>query len=544
MLQKRGSKMRAYIRERLKFIICLTVLIMATVGLIVTNEIRASMLPVASEALELAFVEISEEVYDYTGEEIKPEISRLVFEDKDGKRVFFNDDEFTITGYISNVNVGQADVEVSLNGYQGTFYLEDVFFIQPARGQGIQIVSASKEAIELTWEETIDADGYQLYKKKNGTRNYVLIHDVKKGESLSYTDVEVELNAVYTYYVSAYKVLGEEIILGKASSTITHYTPLENPVISRVANAAYNTLQVEWPIVNGAVGYQVYRSDKQDGQYTMLAEIADGMTTTYTDATCECGKTYFYYIKACQKTDKEILYGDQSAVASGKTTPNKTYLNGITTDNNTKVTLNWKKVSGAQGYEVYKNNQLVKVIENADTVKWEETGLAKDTEAGYKVRAYCVVNNEKLFGTFSGNYEKEFTIIYNYGDTSAEIAALTQYAGRPYKFGGTSPTNGWDCSAFVQYVYKKHFGISLPRTASQQVGGGASVGKNNRSEWKPGDLLFYKEAGRVSHVAIYLGNGQMIHALSEKHDTLIQGVDYYEKWDTKTSLYCVKRYLQ
>ena len=61
---------------------------------------------------------------------------------------------------------------------------------------------------------------------------------------------------------------------------------------------------------------------------------------------------------------------------------------------------------------------------------------------------------------------------------------------------------------------------------------------------KPGDLIFWSKDGTdegVYHVAIYIGNGQMIHALSSKYDTLIQGVDYYERWDSKTSLYCVKR---
>ena len=108
-------------------------------------------------------------------------------------------------------------------------------------------------------------------------------------------------------------------------------------------------------------------------------------------------------------------------------------------------------------------------------------------------------------------------------------------------FGGTSPTKGWDCSGFVQYVYKKHFGVTLPRTSGEQAGRGTTVSKNSRSTWKPGDLLFYKQNGRVSHVAIYLGNGQMIHALNPKYDTLIQGVDYYENWDPKTTLYCIKR---
>ena len=94
-------------------------------------------------------------------------------------------------------------------------------------------------------------------------------------------------------------------------------------------------------------------------------------------------------------------------------------------------------------------------------------------------------------------------------------------------------------------MYKKHFGISLPRTAAQQAGVGKNISKNNRSSWKPGDLIFYRTnngAGHIGHVGIYLGNGQMIHALSERHGTLVQSVDKYESWDQNTMCY-LKRIL-
>lgn len=535
--------MREYIKERLKFIICLTVLIIGTVGLIVTSEIRASMLPVASETLDLKYVELDGQTYDYSGNAIKPEFTRLIFEDQKGQRVFIEAGEFKVKEYYNNTEVGYADAEVYLNGYQGTFFIKNAFFIRPATVTDLHIVSASKENIELAWEETVNVDGYQLYKRKLGTHAYKLIADIKQGETLLFNDSDVEFNAVYTYYVSAYKILGKEVVSGNGSQSVKHYTPLETPVISSVSNASYNTLQVKWTTIPGAVGYQIYRSDKKDGEFKLLTEVSSGNATAYSDATCECGKTYFYYIHACQQTDTETLYGEPSEVVSNRTTPNRPALSGTTTDGNTKVALKWKKVPGATGYEVLKNGQVVKTIDNADTVAYEEAGLSKETESSYKVRAYLIVDGQKLYGSSSGTYEKEYTITYNYGDTNEAIAALTQYVGRPYVYGGTSPTKGWDCSFFVQYVFKKHFGISLPRTSAQQVGIGSSVSKNNRTEWKPGDLLFYKEAGRVSHVAIYLGNGQMIHALSSKHDTLIQGVDYYEKWDTRTSLYCIKRIL-
>lgn len=538
VIRKKGLKMRAYICEHLKLIIIITAVLVFTCLGIASPVIIAKMQPVLSEELKVVSFEMEKDIYEYTGEEIKPEIVQVTFEDSKNEKLVKKSDEISIKKYIDSQKVGQASVEISVMGYQGSVVLENVFTIRPAKANGLEITSVTREAIDLKWEKVVGAESYSLFKSADNGQNYTLIFD---GKELAYHDTNIQPNAVYQYYVCASMSTDNQVLFGDPSDTVKQYTPLAIPAISAVKNASYNTLRVEWPIVAGATGYQVYRSTVKDGEYTLISELTDGAATSYSDETCEVGKVYYYYIKACQTIEDVKTYGNASAVASGRTTPNRVGLSGQSSDGNTKVTLSWKKVSGAQGYEVYKNNKLVKTIDNADTLTWSESGLAKDTESNYKLRAYCVVNNEKLYGSYSKVYEKEVSIEYNYGAISDELSALTQYVGRSYVFGGTSPTKGWDCSGFTQYVFQKHFGISLPRTSGEQVGRGTTVSKNSRSSWKPGDLLFYKENGRVSHVAIYLGNGQMIHALNSKYDTLIQGVDYYEKWDPKTNLYCVKR---
>ncbi len=122
-----------------------------------------------------------------------------------------------------------------------------------------------------------------------------------------------------------------------------------------------------------------------------------------------------------------------------------------------------------------------------------------------------------------------------------KIKDIMKYEGAPYRYGGTTP-KGWDCSGFTQWALK-YMGTSIPRTAAQQGSAGLYISKNNRSAWKPGDILCYENGSRVSHVALYLGNGKIMHALSEKWDTLIQDVEYYERWDSKTKLSHVRRYL-
>ena len=91
------------------------------------------------------------------------------------------------------------------------------------------------------------------------------------------------------------------------------------------------------------------------------------------------------------------------------------------------------------------------------------------------------------------------------------LPTAERYLGVPYRWGGTSPKTGFDCSGFVQYVFAKH-GTRLPRTSRQQ----ATLGTRLRPAWstlRPGDLVMFAEPGRrISHVAIYAGGRRIIHA--------------------------------
>lgn len=114
-----------------------------------------------------------------------------------------------------------------------------------------------------------------------------------------------------------------------------------------------------------------------------------------------------------------------------------------------------------------------------------------------------------------------------YGQGVSDIRVdVCQYAkeflGNPYVWGGTSLTKGADCSGYVMSVFKK-YGVSLPHSSVAQANCGTTI---KVSEAKPGDLVFYGNGRSINHVAIYIGNGQVIHASSPKTGIRISNVSY------------------
>ena len=94
--------------------------------------------------------------------------------------------------------------------------------------------------------------------------------------------------------------------------------------------------------------------------------------------------------------------------------------------------------------------------------------------------------------------------------------------GLSYRFGGNSPTQGLDCSGFMQYIFKRSMGITLPRTSAEMATVGQPV---ERANLKPGDMVFFGSGGRVSHVGMYIGNDRFIHAPRTGRDIEISSMN-------------------
>ena len=135
-----------------------------------------------------------------------------------------------------------------------------------------------------------------------------------------------------------------------------------------------------------------------------------------------------------------------------------------------------------------------------------------------------------ITGSSSTSSTTSSSSVTNSTSTSSSTSTVTaqdiinyamQFEGYPYVWGGDSPSTGFDCSGFVQYVYA-HFGIDLPRTTFEQVNCGTPV---SLSDVKPGDLVFEMPSPEgPNHVGIYIGNGKILDAMDPQNGVTISPI--------------------
>ena len=125
-------------------------------------------------------------------------------------------------------------------------------------------------------------------------------------------------------------------------------------------------------------------------------------------------------------------------------------------------------------------------------------------------------------GSYQSTQNGPGSAVYDSAVRTAIVAYAKQFLGNPYVYGGTSLTNGADCSGFTMRIFE-HFGVSTGRTSRDQASNGKQI---SLSEIQPGDLLFYASGKTINHVALYIGNGKIIHASTSKTGIIISNAYY------------------
>ncbi|MBR6027430.1 MAG: C40 family peptidase [Neisseriaceae bacterium] len=238
--------------------------------------------------------------------------------------------------------------------------------------------------------------------------------------------------------------------------------------------------------------------------------------------------------KKTQKT-ATVKKNTTKKTAKKSTTPAKKATSKKSTSNNqkaknTKKTAtksNSKQKNSKQKNSKAKNSKSANTSKKSNDKAQTQTKLpAKDPDLlGNKIRE---IQEQEQIKTArrSANTDNVSTSKQHADDLVMNAMSLL---GVSYRFGGSSPVKGMDCSGFIQYIFRQALSVDLPRTSAEMATVGRAVEK---SQLQPGDLVFFARNGkRINHVGMYIGNNKFIHAPRTGKDIEIQNLDkpYYTK---------------
>ncbi len=150
--------------------------------------------------------------------------------------------------------------------------------------------------------------------------------------------------------------------------------------------------------------------------------------------------------------------------------------------------------------------------------------VGNKTEKSFKVNVKEVVKPEPV-----PVYNNNVVSNPNPNPKGNDIVSIAlSLVGSTYTYGGASPATGYDCSGFVQYVYSQ-VGKSVSRSSSTQAYDGVGV---SLADAQPGDIMSWGHGGQVTHSSIYIGNGQIVHAMNSNTGVVVSYVDSWTNYDT------------
>lgn len=150
-----------------------------------------------------------------------------------------------------------------------------------------------------------------------------------------------------------------------------------------------------------------------------------------------------------------------------------------------------------------------------EVVDSSENGWLKVTNGS--VTGYIPMTSGTIFETTKESVDE------NVRRRQEVVNYALQFVGGRYVYGGNDPHTGVDCSGFTKYVMQRAAGVTLNRSSRSQATQGHKV---SRDEAQPGDLIFYGSGGYIDHVALYIGNNQIVHASTEKTGIIVSRWDH------------------
>ncbi|MCD8050543.1 MAG: S8 family serine peptidase [Clostridiales bacterium] len=235
------------------------------------------------------------------------------------------------------------------------------------------------------------------------------------------------------------------------SVTTTFSIRCAAPTLSSVTNTS-SGVKVTWGKVSGATGYRVYR--KADGETSWTAVKSSTTSTSYTDTTAKSGTVYSYTVRAYAKVNGSNVWGSYDTSGKSITRLNAPTLSGVT-NASSGITVTWTKVTGAQGYRIYRKAgsasswTAVKTVSGGSTLSWTDTSVSNGTKYTYTVRAYSKATGSTCWGPYDSTGEVAYRL------TRPTISSLKNSSSKKMtvKWGKNSKATGYQ----IQYSTSSSF---------------------------------------------------------------------------------------
>lgn len=255
--------------------------------------------------------------------------------------------------------------------------------------------SRADGSLKIKWSGLDNVDYYEIWRDTKDAYDYEKIDEVS--DATSFIDDTVELGTRYYYLV---RPVFNDGTTGEYSKSISGVA-LAKTNFTKIEAKSGKKVTLTWKKVSQAEGYLIYRKDSEDGKYNQIGKVTSGKTLTYTDTVKSNNKTYTYKIQAYNTNNGKQGVGAYSSTKSAKTLA-KAKITGITSSNEDMLKISWKKVSGANGYIIYRSTSKNSGYKKIDTVTGKTSYTDDTVKAGktyyYKVEAYNVNSGTKGYG--------------------------------------------------------------------------------------------------------------------------------------------------
>ena len=266
---------------------------------------------------------------------------------------------------------------------------------------GLKVSAVDRTGTTISWNKLDVADGYVVSRKERDANDdtYQVLTEIKTNDTVSFKDEKTTVDKFYTYKVTAYRKRTE-------SENWESETPAMVDGIAGVASLAEPTVDfmspssdqatLTWKAVPGAEGYEVYTYANGKCDYSSAKEVKD---TKYQLTGLQAGQVYQYVVCPYKTVEGFRVYGASSDVVEVETKlGNSTIQAAVAAYNQIKV--NWAQTAQADGYELYRNDQLYKTVNGISNCYLVDT-VACGTTYNYKVCPFRNVNGKKVYGEFS-----------------------------------------------------------------------------------------------------------------------------------------------